>query len=187
MSDLTAPAPGLTRALRRLYFTRFAFAVVWAVVLIAGAGGGTSPFLTVWLLIYPLFDAGAVLYQLRSEGASASPRIAEWANVVLSVAAGVALAWTSTVSPAAALIAWGAWAIVSGLLQLVVAVLRRRSGGQVPLMISGAASVLAGGAFTVMGASGTSTLTSVGGYAIVGAILFLISAIRLSVLLGRAS
>jgi uncharacterized membrane protein HdeD (DUF308 family) len=186
MTTESPAALGLHGALRRLYFTRFAFAVVWAVVLIV-TGGAPSPFLTVWLLIYPLFDAASVLYQLRSEGRSNSPRIAEWLNVVLSVAAGVALAVTSTVSTGAALITWGVWAIVSGLLQLIVAILRRHAGGQVPLMISGAVSVLAGGAFAVMGAGGASSLTSVGGYATIGAILFLVSAIRLSVLRGRTS
>lgn len=186
MTTESRAASGLSSALRRLYFTRFAFAVVWAVALII-SGGSPSPFLTVWLLIYPLFDAGSVLYQIRSEGRSSSPRIAEWTNVVLSVVAGIALALASTVSTSAALVTWGVWAIVSGLLQFIVAILRRRAGGQVPLMISGAASVLAGGAFLAMGAAGAATLAVVGGYAIIGAILFLISAIRLSILLGRKS
>ena len=176
-------APG--QALRRLYFTRFAFALVWAVVLFFTAGS-PSPFLTVWLLIYPLFDAGSVLFQLRSEGRAESSRIPEWLNVVLSVVAAVALAWTSTVSTSSALVAWGAWAIVSGLLQLIVAILRRRTGGQVPLMISGAVSVLAGSGFAMQGIQGGGLgLSAVGGYAILGGILFLISAIRLSILRGR--
>jgi len=188
MTSDNPAAPGLGSALRRLYFIRFAFAVVWAAVLFL-AGREPSAFLSVWLLIYPLFDAAAVLYQLRSEGRAHSPRTPEWINVALSIAAGAALAWTSSVSTASALVTWGVWAIVSGLLQLIVAILRRRTGGQVPLMVSGSVSVLAGGAFAVMGAAAlaagsAAALTSVGGYAIVGAVLFLISGIRLTILLG---
>lgn len=181
----TGTAPGITGALRRLYYIRFAFALIWAVLLIA-SGGSPGLLLTVWLFLYPLFDAGAVLYQLRADRTSSAPRVPEWINVALSVAAAIALAIVSS-SVAAVLIAWGAWAIVSGLLQLVVAIARRRAGGQVALMISGAVSILAGGAFAAMGAVGGSSLVAIGGYAIVGAVLFLLSAVRLSVLKGRES
>jgi len=172
-------------SLRKLYFIRFAFAVLWAVVLFtAGSTGGVL--LTVLLVVYPLVDAVAVLTQLRAEGAAQASRVPEWANVVVSVAAAIALGIASTMSVSAVLLAWGFWAVTAGAVQLVAAVLRRSLGGQIPLIVSGAISVLAGAGFAA--GSGTATNTAgIGGYAILGGIFFLVAAIRLNVLLPRAS
>lgn len=186
---MTTSAASPTRlgvTLRRIYFIRFAFALVWAVALFATASS-PGPLLTVLLVLYPLVDAAAVYAQIRSEGTTRGPRPAEWLNVALSVLAAIALGWASTVSIAAVLITWGIWAIVSGLTQLFAAVIRRKSGGQVPLIVSGAISVLAGGAFAAQGAQSAASAAGVGGYAILGGIFFLISAIRLTVLLRKAS
>jgi len=71
---------------------------------------------------------------------------------------------------------------LAGLIQLVVAVTRRAMGGQWPMIVSGGISVLAGGSFIATAASDNPALTNAIGYAIPGAIFFLISAIRL----GRA-
>ncbi|MFC3997609.1 hypothetical protein ACFOVU_16870 [Nocardiopsis sediminis] len=184
VSDTTAPTQ-FGQALRRLYFARFAFAVAWAALVFATAGA-QGPVLTALLVVYPLFDAAAVLWQLRSRHrAPGAPEAAEWVNVVVSVAVAVALGWASTVSPATALAVWGAWAVGSGIPQLVAAVRQRRSGGQVPQILSGAISVLAGGAFLTQGLQGSGDIAGVGGYAAVGGVFFLISAIRLSILLRK--
>jgi uncharacterized membrane protein HdeD (DUF308 family) len=84
-------------------------------------------------------------------------------------------------------VVWGVWAVVSGVVQLIVALLRRSLGGQIPLVVSGAISVLAGIAFAAQGTQGTGTAVGVGGYAVVGGIFFLIAAIRLSIVLRRAA
>jgi uncharacterized membrane protein HdeD (DUF308 family) len=182
-APLASPQPRLGSELRRLYFARFAFAVVWAIVLIVSTTT-INPLLTVLLVLYPLVDAAAVFWQLRSEGRAQASRVPEWFNVVLSVVAAIALGWAATVSLSAALAVWGAWAIVSGIVQLLAAILRRKTGGQVPLIISGAISIFAGSSFLVMSAH-TTSVVGIGGYAILGAIFFLIAAIRLTVLLRR--
>lgn len=170
-------------ALRKLYFLRFGFAVVWAALVFLAAGAG-GPVLTVLVVLYPLVDAAAVLWQLRSEGPGQASRLPEWINVAVSVLAAIALGIASTVSVPAVLTVWGVWAITSGVVQLIAAVLRRKLGGQVPLILSGGLSVLAGFGF----ASGAVPVASgIGGYAIVGAVFFLIAAIRLSVLLRRSA
>ncbi|NLP85028.1 hypothetical protein HF576_14340 [Microbacterium sp. CFH 90308] len=184
ISAVSSVALGVT--LRRLYFIRFAFALLWA-ALVFTAGSAAGPLQTVLLVLYPLVDAGAVLMQIRSEGDSRGPRPAEQINVILSTLAAIALAWASTVSTPAVLLAWGAWAIVSGLTQLVAAIIRRKSHGQVPLMISGGISILAGGAFAAQGLQGGGTVAGVGGYAVLGGIFFLIAAIRLSISLKKVS
>ena len=175
--------------LRTLYFVRFGFAIVWAALLFVAAGtaAGVGPLLAVLVVLYPLVDAVAVFWQLRSEGRAQASRVPEWINVVLSVIAAVLLGWASTVSIAAVLVVWGAWAASSGVVQLIAAILRRQSGGQVPLIVSGAISVVAGLAFLVQGAQGATAATGIGGYAILGGIFFLIAAIRLSLLLRRAA
>jgi uncharacterized membrane protein HdeD (DUF308 family) len=183
-SAASSTRPGAT--LRRIYVIRFAFALVWA-ALIFVTSSTIGPLTTVLLVLYPLVDAGAVILQIRSEGESRGPRPAEWANVALSVLAAIALGWASTVSSAAVLIVWGSWAIVSGVTQLFAAILRRKSGGQVALIVSGAISVLAGGAFAAQGVQGGGNITGIGGYAILGGIFFLIAAIRLTVVLRKAS
>lgn len=183
MTETIAPAP-LGSAFRRLYFIRAVFAIIWAGVLIATAGA-LGPLLTVLVVIYPLVDAAAVGWQLRFEGKGASPRVAETLNIVFSVAAAIGLGIASTVSIGAVLAVWGAWAIVSGITQLITALLRRRAGGQIPLVISGAISVLAGGSFLVSGLQSGTSGVGIGGYAVLGGIFFLIAAIRLSIVLRR--
>jgi uncharacterized membrane protein HdeD (DUF308 family) len=75
------------------------------------------------------------------------------------------------------------WAIVAGLIQLGVAVARRSMGGQWPMIVSGGISALAGGSFIAAASADNPVLTNAIGYAIPGAIFFLISAVRL----GRAA
>lgn len=172
--------------LSRLYFIRFAFAVVWAALLFP-SGKHTGGVLTVLLVVYPLVDAAAVRWQLRSKDRTPGSSVAEWSNVVVSVIVAIALGWASTVSIAAALGVWGAWAAASGIAQLVTAASRRGSGGQVPQIVSGAISVLAGASFLAQSAKHPTSISGVGGYAVLGGIFFLVSAIRLRSLVLKAS
>lgn len=172
--------------LTRLYFSRFAFAVIWAALLFP-SGKHTGAGLTTLLVIYPLVDAAAVLWQLRAKNRTSGSRIAEWINVLVSVGVAVALGWASTASLAAALAVWGAWAAASGIAQLVTAISRRSSGGQIPQIVSGAISTLAGASFLAQSAKHPSTISTIGGYAIAGGVFFLISAIRLRALMPKAT
>lgn len=187
MTAISTPgtAPVFGASLRKLYFVRFAFAIVWAVALFV-LGGSGGALLTVLLVVYPLVDAAAVLWQVRSEGPSRSSRVPEVINIVVSVIAAITLGYVSTVSIPAVLLVWGLWAVFAGAVQLAAALLRRSLGGQVPQIISGAISILAGIGFAVSSANAASA-TEIGGYAAFGGILFLISAIRLTALLRRAS
>ena len=64
-------------------------------------------------------------------------------------------------------------------MQLVVAVRRRALGGQLPLILSGGISVLAGVAFVVQSGAAGASLKGLAGYATLGGIFFLVSALRL--------
>jgi uncharacterized membrane protein HdeD (DUF308 family) len=176
----------MTSTLHRLYFVRFAFALMWATILVA-TSPEVGPVLTVLLVIYPLVDAAAVLWQLQDEGRGQAPQMTEIANVGISVAVAVALGWTSTESIGAALGVWGAWAVASGATQLATAIQRRRAGGQIPQILSGAISILAGLAFLTQSFQDATSITPVGGYATLGGLFFLVSAIRLTILHRRSA
>lgn len=60
---------------------------------------------------------------------------------------------------------------------------RRAMGGQWPMILSGGLSVLAGGSFIAGASAADPALTGAVGYAIPGAVFFLLSAVRL----GRAA
>ncbi|MFE2932023.1 DUF308 domain-containing protein [Streptomyces sp. NPDC059278] len=179
MSAIAAPS-GITEtasALRRLYFVRFAFAIVWALVMFTMTTE-LSPVAVVLLVLYPLFDVGAAVVDARSSRTTGSPALL-YVNMAVSLAAaaGVGIACASGIP--AVLRVWGAWAIVSGLVQLIVAVPRRRLGGQWPMIISGAISILAGASFIASAGADEPALTSAIGYAVPGGVFFLVSALRL--------
>jgi uncharacterized membrane protein HdeD (DUF308 family) len=182
MTTLAAPGISTTAAaLRRLYFVRFAFAVVWALVMFTTADH-LGPLAVTLLVLYPLFDVAAAVVDLRASRATGSSHLL-FVNIAVSLLTAIGLAVAATSGIPAVLRVWGAWAVVAGLIQLVVGVTRRRMGGQWPMIISGGISVLAGGAFITGASADNPTLTNAIGYAIPGAVFFLISAIRL----GRAA
>lgn len=187
----SAPTTSLSyaRALRSLYVVRFAFAIVWVGVMFATSATAAepNPLLTALLIAYPLFDAGAVLWQLRADPDRSRTKAAEWTGVIVSLVIAVALGIASSISLSAALAVWGVWAIIAGAPQLITAIRNRRNGGQVAQMLSGGISLFAGAGFLFQGLQGGGMIAGVAGYAGVGAVFFLISAIMLSIRLKRES
>ncbi|PSL52272.1 uncharacterized membrane protein HdeD (DUF308 family) [Saccharothrix carnea] len=182
---MTTVAPSTTdriaAALRRLYFVRFGFAVAWAALLFV-TKSDLGPATIALLVLYPLFDVGAAVVDARSARATGPVR-GLYVNVAISLLAAVGIALAGASGVPAVLRVWGAWAIVSGLVQLIVGVGRRELGGQWPMILSGGISVLAGASFIAMASAANSSLASIAGYATVGGIFFLVSALRL----GRAA
>ena len=184
MDTATGPAPiHAVPALRRLYLARSAFAIAWAVLLVLTAssvGPATSigALTVVLLVLYPLVDVGAAVVDLRSAGA-ARPSAALRLTIALSLLAAVGLALAVGSGLPAVLRVWGVWAVTVGIVQLVLAIRRRALGGQWAQILSGGISVLAGGSFIVQAGASSASLGSVAGYATLGGIFFLISAVRL--------
>ncbi|MDG4794744.1 hypothetical protein [Micromonospora sp. WMMD1082] len=178
MSTLATSGISTTAAaLRRLYFVRFVFAITWAIVMFTTATQ-LGPLTVALLVLYPLFDVAAAIVDARASRTTGSPTLL-YANVAVSLLAAVGLAIAGASGIPAVLRVWGAWAIVAGLIQLLVGVTRRRMGGQWSMIVSGGISVLAGGVFIASAAADNPALTNAIGYAIPGAIFFLISAVRL--------
>lgn len=172
-----AATTGSTMALRNLYFLRFGFAIVWAILLMPIAKS-ISPGVVALVVVYPLFDGAAAIIDYRSSGSS-RPKAPLYFNMALSLLAAIGLAVAAGSGIPDVLRVWGAWAITAGIVQLIVAILRWRLGGQLAMVLSGGISVIAGAAFVLMAGGPNAALTGVGGYAIVGGVFFLISAIRL--------
>lgn len=173
----SSAAPGIAPALRRLYFVRFAFAVVWAALLFA-AKSDLGPAGIALLVLYPLFDVAAAVVDARSSR-SAGPARGLYANIAISLIAAIGVGVAGASGVPDVLRVWGAWAILSGLVQLSVGVARRTMGGQWPMILSGGISVLAGASFIASAAAADPSLANVAGYAVLGGIFFLVSALRL--------
>jgi uncharacterized membrane protein HdeD (DUF308 family) len=177
----TATPAGNAPALRRLYFVRFGFAIVWAALLFV-TGHQLAPLVVALLVLYPLFDVAAAVVDARSSRASGAAR-GLYGNIAISLLAGIGLAIAVSSGIPAVLRVWGVWAIVAGLIQLVVGISRRALGGQWAMILSGGISTLAGTSFILQAGTPHASLGNVAGYAVLGGVFFLVSALRL----GRAA
>jgi hypothetical protein len=169
------------RSLRNLYFVRTMFQILWAAAVLTTAR--TLPHVASLLLVaYPLWDVACTLYDLRAQGPAGSARTSQVINALLGSATALGIAFTVFSKPAYSIAIFGAWALGAGLLQLVAGLIRRKQlGGQWAMILSGAQSTAAGIAFVLGGLGGKFHTKDMGGYAIFGAIYFLIAGI----LLGR--
>ena len=177
----TAPVGATaTPALRRLHLGRAGFAVAWAVLLVVAVSTTTAigPATAALLVIYPLVDVGAAVVDARhSRGSRSAPALS--INIAISAIAAVGLAVAVSSGVTAVLQAWGVWAVVAGLVQLIVALRRRGLGGQWAMIASGAISALAGTWFFLQAGAADASLGALGGYALLGGVFFLVSALRL--------
>ena len=165
------------------YFLRAGVAAVWVVA--AFTIGAANPAAAgVLLVLYPAWDALANAWDARANGgfrANGSQTL----NVIISaiVAVAVAVAAALRIDMHLVLGLFGAWAILSGVLQLITGVRRWRTyGAQWAMILSGAQSALAG-AFFITQATGpmAPSITTIAPYAAFGAFYFLVSAIALTI------
>jgi uncharacterized membrane protein HdeD (DUF308 family) len=135
----------------------------------------------VLLVVYPLWDVVATLLERRLAGTGSTNRVST-VNMALGLATAAAMIIAVFATIGTVLLVFGVWALLSGAIQLVVAIRRRRSvGAQWPMVISGGQSVLAGATIAATSASATSGLSTVAGYSAFGAFWFLVSVVALSV------
>jgi uncharacterized membrane protein HdeD (DUF308 family) len=166
---------GASPTLRRLYLARFGFAVSWA-GLLALTSSDLGVAAGVLLVLYPLVDVASAVVDART---SRSREQVLLLNIGISSLAALGLALAATAGTAAALRVWGAWAILAGLAQLVVALRRRGLGGQWAMILSGGISAVVGASFIATANQGDPSLAGLAGYAALGGVFFLISALRL--------
>lgn len=175
---------------RRLYLIRGVIALVWAGLLVVAvsSGGSLTPeqaipaFAIALLISYPLIDVIASLIDAGSSRHGACRNAAvQFINAAISAVAAAAIAIAASHGADAILLVFGAWALLTGLIQLILAIVRRRGGtpGQLPMILSGSISSLAGVGFLLMAGKSELNLINLAAYATAGAIFFLASAWRL--------
>jgi uncharacterized membrane protein HdeD (DUF308 family) len=169
------------RWLKFYYFIRAAFSLAWVVAAFAVAPS-SQVIAGALLILYPAWDAAANFVDALRSGGLAQNRT-QALNVVVSLATTVAVLLALQMSMNRVLGVFGAWAILSGLLQLGTAIRRWRSfGAQWAMVLSGGQSALAGGFFIFQATTpAVPSIANVAGYAAVGALYFLVSAVWLTV------
>jgi hypothetical protein len=177
-----------SRSLRNLYFVRTAFQVIWAASVITSAV--KQPLIAaVLFFLYPLWDVACTIWDLNTSGPSGNARTSQIINALLGVGAAIGIGLTVFGHPIYSVVIFGAWAFGAGVLQLVVGRIRQKQsgGGQWAMILSGAQSAIAGIAFIVGGLADKRHIKDVGGYAVFGALYFLIGGILLARKISKAS
>jgi len=177
--SVSSPAVETARSLRKLYFLRAGFSIVWVILVITLAKTNTA-IATALFITYPAWDVIATYFDIQANPPAVN-KTPQYVNAAISIATtvGVILALQKGISQA--LIVFGTWAILAGLIQLILGLRRRKQlGGQWPMIISGGQSMLAGGAFIAMAHAPNQGITTLVGYAAFGAFYFLLAAFRLS-------
>jgi uncharacterized membrane protein HdeD (DUF308 family) len=169
---------------RRIAIVRAVLALVWAAALVIVVGDkvpSTSsdvPIAAAALLAsYPAIDVVASI--AGALGTDASARVLR-INAAISALAVAAIGATAFGSDAGAtLVAFGSWAAVSGAIQFAVAVQRRRTQRrQLPMLVSGGLSTIAGISFLAASGMDDAHVATLGGYMALGALLYLLWAQR---------
>jgi uncharacterized membrane protein HdeD (DUF308 family) len=157
-----------------VFLVRGVVAIVWAAVFAAVSDSLTTG-VAVLLVLYPLIDAVASLIDAQRQQGSARQLLV--ANATVSGAAAVGLGVAATGSHEDVFAVFGAWALVAGLAQFVVALRRRaRLGKQWPMLLAGVGSILFGVMFIVAATRNDPPLEVLAIYAATGGVDFLIEA-----------
>jgi uncharacterized membrane protein HdeD (DUF308 family) len=175
------PSPDVPR---QIAIARAVLALVWAAGLVIAVGDrvpSTSSDVPVaaaaLLASYPAIDVVASI--AAALGTDASGRLVRINAAISAVAVAAIGAAAFAADAGATLAAFGAWAAVSGAIQLAVAVRRRRTTGrQLPMIVSGGLSTIVGIGFLAASGKDDAQLASVGGYMAFGALLYLLWAHR---------
>ena len=177
---INQPAPGASRRAipRRITVVRASLALVWAAA-VAIAVKDKAPTTdtelpaaaAAVLASYPLIDVIASLLG----SAFANTRVLR-VNAAVGALAVVGIAISAFGSDAGAtLVAFGVWAAVSGAIQLGMAIHRRRTHRrQLPMIVSGGLSTVAGLSFIAASGNEEAHLATLAGYMALGALLFLL-------------
>lgn len=166
-------------SLRSFYYLRAGVAFAWVAAVLLSAPASV-PLAAALLVVYPAWDAIAnVIDARRSGGLQANP--GQKFNALVSVITAVAMAVAfASRGNAGGVLVFGAWALLAGLFQLAVGIRRRKLGGQVFMMISGAQSALAGVVFIIQSFGVAPGLAQLAPYAGFGGLYFLLSALWLT-------
>lgn len=176
--ETAGQAAETAKSLRKLYFIRAAFSITW-VILVALLAKSSFGIACVLLVIYPAWDVMGTFLDIRANNGSIS-RTPQYINAAISIITTIVVGFALQVGVPEALMVFGVWAILTGLIQLILGLRRRKLlGGQWPMMISGGQSIIGGTSFILLAHDPTKGITSLAGYAAFGAFYYLLAAFRL--------
>jgi uncharacterized membrane protein HdeD (DUF308 family) len=162
----------------QLFLIRGLVAIAWAAVFAAVSDSVMTDVTVaagILVVIYPLIDVAASLIDARSEHGSA--RRGLLAGTAASLVAATALAVAATGTVADVLAVFGVWALLSGVVQVVVALRRReRFGSQWPMLLAGIGSLGFGLAYVSASAGEDPVLSMLAIYGAGGGIDFVAQA-----------
>jgi hypothetical protein len=176
--SVSSQAVETAQSLRKLYFTRVAFSVLW-IALVVTLGKTNNNIATILFIIYPAWDAAATFFDI-SANPPAADKTPQYVNAGISILTTIAVIIALQSGIPVALMVFGAWAFLTGLIQLILGLRRRKHfEGQWPMIISGAQSMLAGGFIIATAHTPNQGVVSLAGYSAFGAFYFALAAIRL--------
>jgi uncharacterized membrane protein HdeD (DUF308 family) len=167
-------------SLLKLYLGRGILAVAWAAAFSANHDSLDAKAVTL-LVVYPLIDAVSSLIDFRALTDGSQRRVTLF-NGVLSTLIALALGVAGANGTQAVLHVFGAWAVISGVAQIVVG-LRRRSpelGKQWPMLLAGGLSILAGIGHNTQALADRPKLDILVLYTTAGGVFFIIQACLLA-------
>jgi uncharacterized membrane protein HdeD (DUF308 family) len=174
------------RALRNLYFIRATFSVAWIILMVL-FGKTAIGFASILLIIYPAWDVAATFLDIRANHNSRS-KTPQYVNALISSITTVAVIIALRKGVPEALIVFGAWAIGTGLIQLILGLRRKKFlEGQWPMIISGGQSVIGGIANIILAHDSTKGIPGLSTYVAFGAFYYLLAAFRLPKTVNRVA
>lgn len=176
--SVSSQAVETARALRKLYFTRVAFSVLW-IALVVTLAKTNNTLGTILFIIYPAWDVVATFFDISANPPTAN-KTPQYVNAGISILTTIAVIIALQSGIPGALLVFGAWATLTGLIQLILGLRRRKHfEGQWPMIISGAQSMLAGGFIIATAHTPNQGVVSLAGYSAFGAFYFALAAFRL--------
>jgi pimeloyl-ACP methyl ester carboxylesterase/uncharacterized membrane protein HdeD (DUF308 family) len=169
---------------RLIAIVRAVLALLWAAGLVIAVGDripstdSDVPIAAAALLAsYPAIDVIASI--AAALGTDTSGRVLRINAAISALAVAAIGAAAFGADAGATLTAFGAWAAVSGAIQLGIAIHRRRTEArQLPMIVSGGLSTIAGISFLAASGNDDAPLAALAGYMAVGALLYLLYAYR---------
>lgn len=168
------------KSLRKLYYTRAAFSISW-VIIVSLFAKGSLEIASILLIIYPAWDVFGTIMDIRANRNNATSKTPQYVNIAISTITTIAIALALQQGIPMTLIVFGAWAILTGLIQFILGLSRRKSmSGQWPMIISGGQSILGGTANIVLAHDASRGIASLATYVAFGAFYYLLAAYNLS-------
>ncbi|MCQ6961135.1 DUF308 domain-containing protein [Mucilaginibacter aquariorum] len=175
---VSTQAAETVRSLRKLYFTRVAFSVLW-ITLVVTLGKTNNTLATILFIIYPAWDAVATFFDINANPPTAN-KTPQYVNAGISILTTIAVIIALQSGIPGALMVFGVWASLTGLIQFILGLRRRKYfEGQWPMIISGAQSILAGVFIIATAHTPNQGVASLAGYSAFGAFYFALAAFRL--------